>query len=50
MDEIKGGRPLANIADNGVDVGFEEESCDRERSSLNTSPYDAEASTSGKFT
>ena len=30
MDEIMGGRPLANIAGNGVDVGFEEESCDGE--------------------
>ncbi|XP_057705514.1 uncharacterized protein LOC130923669 [Corythoichthys intestinalis] len=41
MDEVMGGRPLANIDVHGVDVGFEEELCDGDSSSLNAAP-DAE--------
>ncbi|CAK6970404.1 Hypothetical predicted protein [Scomber scombrus] len=44
MDEIMGGRPLpTNVAGNGVDVGFGEESCDGEGSSINAAPDYAEA-------
>nr|XP_061796568.1 zinc finger protein 37-like [Nerophis lumbriciformis] len=41
MDEVMGGRPLANVDVHGVDVGFEEELCDGDSSSLNAAP-DAE--------
>lgn len=50
MDEVMGGRPLANVADHGVDVGFEDESCDGETYAFNVTSDDVEASISGKFT
>lgn len=28
MDEVMGGRPLANVADHGINMGFEDESCE----------------------
>ncbi len=49
MDQKMGGRPPANVADHGVDVGFEDESCDGV-TSLNAPSDDVEASMSSKFT